>query len=138
MGRERGEGRRAKKTELHKKQREGQKEVFRRSTEKVEGLESNPSETHQNTKKADMPWAGRRRETRGLQAGASKGLQEPPGASKGRAGFLKGRAGKLFEAILDPHKTRNTPSCGMERTTGTQNSEGGGFRKSPQRNLPEQ
>ena len=50
----------------------------------------------------------------------------------------KGRAGKVFETIRDPHKTRNTQGCGMERTIVTQNSEGGGFRKSPQRNLPEQ
>ena len=42
------------------------------------------------------------------------------------------------KASRGPHKKRNTPSCGMERTTATQNNKGGGFVKSPQRNLPEQ
>ena len=51
--------------------------------------------------------------------------------------FWKGRAGKVFEAILDPHKTRKTPSC-ESRGQLQHKSEGGGFRKSPQRNLPEQ
>ena len=54
-----------------------------------------------------------------------------PRASRGGRKFWKGRARKVFDAILDPHKTRNTPSCGMEKTTVIQNSEGGGFRSHP-------
>ena len=42
-----------------------QDRCFRRSTVKVQGLESNRSETYQNTKQADMPWAGREAGRRG-------------------------------------------------------------------------
>ena len=50
-----------------------------------------------------------------------RGLHDLAGASRGPSGrdFWKGQAGKVSEAILDPHKTRKTPSRGMERTNGT-------------------
>ena len=62
-----------KKTELHRKSESGrrgrQDRRFRRSTAKVEGLESNASKTYQNTKQADMPWAGKDRERRRRKGG---------------------------------------------------------------------
>ena len=70
--------------------------------------------------------------------------REPPEARgvhrtlQGPSRGEKGRSGGIFGTILNPHKTRNTSSCSMEMTTVTQNSEGGRFRKSAQRNLPEQ
>ena len=41
----------------------------------------------------------------------------------------------FLRRFLDPLKTTNTRSRGMERTIATQNSEGGGFKKSPQRDI---
>ena len=71
--------------------------------------------------------------SRSSPPGACRGFQGLLGGRRGgQEGFLEGQTGKVFEAILDRHKTRNTLSCGVERTTVTQNSEGGGFRKSPQ------
>ena len=114
-------------TESRRRRRCGWDRCSRRPTAKVEAQNGRYAMAGKEAGRRGSQRGGKRGGTQegrrcgGPQSRPPEGSPEPQGPPRA----LEGASGK------GSHKTRNTPSCGMERTTATQNREGGEFESHP-------